>query len=267
MNALRKRCSGSLVVVILLVSRAALGADEGPKYGPKTAPRAVPLSQDHAYLRSGAAAPDFWALMPYYVPQTNDASCSAASVAMVVNAAVRAGKVLGNEDRNITEADLLDRVDLEHWKARLGLLGYFGRHGLSLAQLNAVTTAALHIFGSSRATTEVAAADGTPEGLARFRAALAANEKSAGDTILVHFIQDGVTAAPGGPYPHISPIGAYDAATHRVLVLDVDRKWYEPYWVADEVLFAAMSVSTSWFGSGGWIRASFDAEQAGSPAQ
>jgi hypothetical protein len=235
---------------------AALGA-EAPKYGPSEKPLAVPVSQEHDYLRA-APAPDFWALVPYYVSQFNEAACSAASVAMVVNAAVRAARPLGNETRNITQEVLLDQVEVAHWKARLSTLGYFGHHGLTLSQLGEVSEAALHTFGASRATVEVVAADGSPQGLARFRAALAANERSARDAIILHFIQDGVTAAPGGPYPHISPVGAYDAATKRVLVLDVDREWYEPYWVADEVLWKAMSVSTFWFGNGGWVRAAFD---------
>src|SRR3712207_8995568 len=36
--------------------------------------------------------------------------------------------------------------------------------------------------------------------------------------------------------PHISPIGAYDAQRHQVLILDVDRQWYVPYWSGDEQL-------------------------------
>jgi hypothetical protein len=65
-----------------------------------------------------------------------------------------------------------------------------------------------------------------------------------------------VTEAQGGPYPHISPIGAYDKTNERVLVMDVDREWYEPYWVSDERLLLAMSKKTERFGFGGylWIR-------------
>lgn len=190
--------------------------------------------------------------MPHYVPQMNDYACSAASVAMAVNAAVRTGRPLGNEDRNISQQALLDRVSAEHWKERMSPLGHLGRHGLSLAQLESVAQAALRAFGAPKASTRAVAADGSEEGLAAFRAALARNERSGRDAILVHFAQDEVTAAPGGPYPHISPLGAYDEARRRVLVLDVDREWYEPYWVADDVLFRAMSKKTLAFGAGGY---------------
>ncbi|MGC4118533.1 MAG: phytochelatin synthase family protein [Myxococcales bacterium] len=115
----------------------------------------------------------------------------------------------------------------------------------------------MHTFGSPAAKASATSADGTAEGLARLRAALEENERSARDAMIVHFVQDELTAAPGGPYPHISPIGAYDAARRRVLVLDVDREWYEPYWVSDEALFKAMSRRTSAFGAGGWVLARF----------
>ncbi len=80
--------------------------------------------------------------------------------------------------------------------------------------------------------------------------------KKGRDYILIHFLQDVVTEAQGGPYPHISPIGAYDEASKRVLVMDVDREWYEPYWVSDERLLLSMSKKTERYGLGGylWIR-------------
>jgi Phytochelatin synthase len=33
--------------------------------------------------------------------------------------------------------------------------------------------------------------------------------------------------------PHISPIGAYDRDARQVLIMDVDREWYVPYWSPD----------------------------------
>jgi hypothetical protein len=222
-----------------------------PKYGPRGAPQAVPLSHDHAYVAGAAPAPDFWALIPFYVPQFNEMACSAASVAIVVNGLVRAGHDLGDADRNVTQQDLLDHVTAQHWKARLSLPGYLGAHGLTLAQLRDVTAASLAAYGAPGTRVEMvtAAAGGFPG----FRAALAANEASARDFVIVHFVQDRVTLARGGPYAHISPVGAYDAARHRVLLLDVDREYYEPYWVSDEVLWDAMTATTRAFGAGGYI--------------
>jgi hypothetical protein len=40
--------------------------------------------------------------------------------------------------------------------------------------------------------------------------------------------------------PHISPIGAYDRESGHVLIMDVDREWYVPYWSPDERMLDAM---------------------------
>jgi len=81
-------------------------------------------------------------------------------------------------------------------------------------------------------------ADAQPETVARLRQALSANEASDRDVILVYFNQGVVTGDWDGP--HVSPIGAYDARTGQVLILDVDREWYVPYWTADSRLLKAM---------------------------
>jgi hypothetical protein len=36
-------------------------------------------------------------------------------------------------------------------------------------------------------------------------------------------------------------VAAYDEVQRRVLVLDPDREWYEPYWISDEVALAGMA--------------------------
>ena len=81
--------------------------------------------------------------------------------------------------------------------------------------------------------------DASPRSLAELRAILAENERSAADLVAVNFLQSGCTDdAPAG---HIAPVGAYDEAGRRVLILDPDREWYEPYWVADDTLLRAMA--------------------------
>jgi len=61
----------------------------------------------------------------------------------------------------------------------------------------------------------------------------------AGDDIaLIYYNQGVVTGDWDGP--HLSPIGAYDMRRRRVLIMDVDRQWYVPYWTSDEKLLEAM---------------------------
>ena len=74
--------------------------------------------------------------------------------------------------------------------------------------------------------------------LAEVRRALAANEASEDDLILIYFNQGVLTGDWEGP--HISPSGAYDQRTGQGLVMDVDREWYIPYWSPDEKLLEAM---------------------------
>ncbi len=93
----------------------------------------------------------------------------------------------------------------------------------------------------------------TAQSLEAFRKALAGNERDPNDIMLLHFTQDTLTGAPGRVYAHVSPVGAYDEKTHRVLIMDVDREWYEPYWAADTQVFSAMAVKTKAFGQGGYV--------------
>ncbi len=102
-------------------------ADETkPKFGAD----AVPIQQARDYLRSHEA-PDFWALMPYYTPQATGSSCSAASIAMLVNA-LRGIPALA-KDTLITEASLLETVGNREWVRNTAL----GGDGVSWAELEA----------------------------------------------------------------------------------------------------------------------------------
>ena len=83
----------------------------------------------------------------------------------------------------------------------------------------------------------------TPETLASLRQALATNEASDQDIVLVYFNQGVLTGDWDGP--HISPIAAYDKQTRQVLIMDVDREWYVPYWTTDTKLLEAMAPSGS----------------------
>ena len=74
--------------------------------------------------------------------------------------------------------------------------------------------------------------------LAALRQALAANEASGRNVMVVFFNQGVLTGDWDGP--HASPIGAYDAKRDRVLIMDVDREWYVPYWVPTAKLLEAM---------------------------
>ena len=242
------------IVLIILLSFPAAAAAGTPKYSAVDGALAVPLAADNSYFRApGTAAPDYWNLSSFYVPQFNGSSCSAASVVMALNALVNVRRARGDEEKNIEQQPLLEKISGVKWKELLSEAGYEGRHGVTLEQLGLVSREALALYGGAGFSVQVTTVTGEPSELAVFRRALSGNEKNPNDIMLLHFAQDALTGAPGGPYAHVSPVGAYDAKTRRVLVFDVDREWYEPYWAQDTQVLKAMAVKTKAFGYGGYV--------------
>jgi len=205
-----------------------------PKYGPE----AQTLNQSHEYL-SNHKAPDFWALMPYYVPQQDEKSCSLASTTMVVNAA-RAHLKLGSEDGLATQPEVLKKAGNNYWKGALGITG----RGVTLDHLKEVVADALKAYGVEVASVEaIHAVDLSEKMKTVLHQALVENEKSDHDFIIANFNQGVYTGdAEAG---HIAPVAAYDATKKRILLLDPDRHWYEPYWVSEETFLKGMATRDS----------------------
>lgn len=219
---------------LFLSLSVAFGAESKPKYGPE----ATPLSKSHEYFKKGSA-PDYWAMSPYYVPQRDGKSCSLGSVTIVMNAA-RVSKKLNANDELITQDKLLDKVGNEFWKSALGTLG----RGVPLPKLGPIVEDSLKANGFTKFTVEtVHVDDASPATLAKVRKALTENESSTKDFIIANFNQGAYTGDTGGG--HISPIGAYDEVKKRVLIMDTDREWYEPYWVSDETFVKGMATKDS----------------------
>jgi hypothetical protein len=205
-----------------------------PVRTPKYAAGSVPLSRDPAYLRR-AAAPDFWALVPYYVGQRDDISCSLASLTMLVNAA-RRNTPLTSDDPLVTQPLLRQRVASAIWETGLAP----GGEGVTLDQLALLARQSLRAFGMMPDRVQVThVSEPSAEALATLRRALLDSEASSDDWLVLNFL-DRIYVGTGD-YGHIAPVGAYDAAARRVLILDPDRTWYEPYWIPDEVALAGMA--------------------------
>lgn len=203
---------------------------------PKLGPNAVPVTADTAYLRS-APAPDYWAFAPFVKPQFTTSACSIATVTAALNGL--AGLPALAEETVLRQEDLLEITARPDWAA----LSAEGGDGVTFAQLVEFTAAASAALGRAdrvEAFQPRAADDAT---LAELRGMLAANEAAATDALMVYFNQGVVTGDWDGP--HIALIGAHDAATDRVLILEVDQEWYIPYWTPVPVLLEAMLKPTS----------------------
>jgi hypothetical protein len=211
-----------------------------PKYGPKETPRATPVSQSNDFFRSKKnLAPDFWSLIGFYVPQMNEYSCSAAAVAMVMNAA-RADLAKTADDAVITQKSMLEKVKVEEWSERLHKGGAKGEYGVTLDRLGRIVEAALKEYGFKSGSVRVVhASDTSVKTKAALVKALAQNEKSNKDFIIANFNQKAYTDdAEAG---HMAPVAAYDAAKGQVLLLDPDRDYYEPYWISVDTFLAGMA--------------------------
>jgi hypothetical protein len=194
-----------------------------------------PLAVDNAYVRQNPA-PNFWALMPHQLHQHTDSSCSLASAVMVLNAA----RGLAGQNRVsglVSEKRLLDLFDHTDWRAGIAPEGG-GRKLLELA--DHLDDALVHygLAGWQVERRPVPTAD--TAALTTLRADLAAMESGAGIFLIANFHLDDFYG-DGSDIGHFSPLGAYDAATDRVLVLDVYKADYEPAWAPLPHLLQAMA--------------------------
>jgi len=190
---------------------------------------------DHAYLR-GAPDSAYWWIAPHLIQQATDSSCSLATAVMLLNA------VRGREGQlriggPVSEASLLDKLGDAVWREAVARDG----NGLSLTEFAAAMERALLSYecaGSwSVAIAPVTDADTAAAGL---RAALIAMENSDTGFVAANFHLD-LFYGDGVDIGHFSPIGAYDAARDRVLMLDVYKKDYEPMWAPLPHLAIAMA--------------------------
>jgi hypothetical protein len=206
-----------LILFMVLHSTLVQAEDSRPKYVSTT----FRLSQHHEYIQKNKA-PDFWALMPYYVPQQDGAACGIASMTMLLNA-LRVHLPLTAADYLVTQKKLVEKIKVDYSK------------GLTLEQLTEAIKKGASEYGI-KLSVEIIHSDGTEKQKKKIRELLLKNEKTDRDFILANFHQTQYTGDPEG-VGHFSPIGAFNPKKNEVLVLDVDRDYYEPYWVSYETFY------------------------------
>jgi hypothetical protein len=239
MKTLLSRQIFPLLLLSFALAAISLAAPKA-KYGPDALVLSAPSG--HSYFKNHSA-PDFWVLMPFYAAQVDESACSVASVQMLVNAAREAMRTpLSSDDELATQPKLVERVKHSAWHA--GIPGALAGHGVTLDELGEIAKEALESYGLKVASVEVNHADDTSAlMLKKLHSELVSNEKYNRDFILINFSQGVYTG--DADVGHIAPIGAYDETKQRVLVLDPDRHWYEPYWVTEKVLLAGMATRDS----------------------
>jgi hypothetical protein len=198
-----------------------------PMHKAKYGPMATPLSISHDYMRESPATV-YWALSPYYTAQQTDSACSLATITMVINAA-RAGIALAAADELVTQDGLLKRVQNKQWERAVAPNG----PGVSLDELSTFLDASLRAYGINNFAIETVHVSNTAPATAdKLHRILLANEASVGSFVIAHFIQSAFTG--DAEVGHIAPVAAFDAKRGRVLIMDPDRQWYEPYWINED---------------------------------
>jgi glutathione gamma-glutamylcysteinyltransferase len=92
---------------------------------------------------------------------------------------------------------------------------------------------------------------------------LAAAGAGRGPVLIANYSRSAVGQTGTG---HFSPIGGYDAATDRALVMDTARFKYPPHWMPVELLFAAMQERDADTGdTRGWMLLNQSAASARAP--
>ena len=203
------------------------------KYGS----RAVRMHTDHSFFMK-QPAPDFWALLPYYVSQQTDADCSVSCATMTLNA-LRAPRELRTDEELVTSELLFAKLGDQGQRWKKGVAA--GGVGTSLEDFAQDLRLALPLFDLSQHQVDpVRFEKVTPESRSQLIKLLTANEVQADDVVIANVLQSELTGDPEGAVGHLLPIAAFDATTARVLLLDPDRRWYEPYWVTVDTLLTAL---------------------------
>ncbi|MFT6397530.1 MAG: hypothetical protein ACJAYU_002284 [Bradymonadia bacterium] len=169
-------------------------------------------------LADADADADYVALMEVFEAQQYRSYCGVATSVMVLGAI----GVDGVNQDNFFEptAEVAPQVQV-----------LFG--GMNLQTLAAL----LRVHGE-----EVTAEHGGDITVDEFRAAIVENLGQAGDYVAVNYLRAAIGQETGG---HISPLGAYDAETDQVLVLDVAAHKYPSVWVSVQGLYDAINTVDS----------------------
>ncbi|MET0542527.1 MAG: phytochelatin synthase family protein [Variovorax sp.] len=244
---IRRLLPAALLATAAMLSACAM---QGPTAGQAaavthaaTAPNAssatlVPFASDEglARLARAGAKADFAALANQFEAQYNGAFCGPTSAAIVLNTVLDRNAALPRDHTRLRKDDVQfmppgadpivprftqDSVIDKGPKTRAQVLGepvvIGGKQvrdfGYQLRQFDAMLRANAGVLS----TKVVVVDDARPE--AAMRAELAENLARSGDFVIVNYRREAVGQKGGG---HISPLGAYDAASDSFLVLDVN---------------------------------------------
>ena len=205
-------------------------AEDAPK--PKFGPEATPIFQATAYLRE-APAPDYWTLSPFYIPQRTTSDCSPAAIAMVVNAL--RGLPANADQELVTENSLMAAVGDQDWMVKTTEDG----SGVTFEETTRYLRKSLDAFDLTGATITRCAAGSRRRCSARRPSRGARRKRGSARQRHARLLQPGRHHRRLGRPAHLRD-RRLRREQDRVLIMDVDRNWYVPYWTSTETLLAAL---------------------------
>ncbi|MBS2026198.1 MAG: phytochelatin synthase family protein [Deltaproteobacteria bacterium] len=215
-------------------------------------PTLIPLASDEGQklLVESTARRAYFPLASQFLTQRSTSFCGVASSVMVLNALPLEAPVAQQwaPFRAFTE----DNIFNDETRKTL-TPDFVAKGGLTIEQLT-------FLLSSNHVDAKATHADTST--LEQFRAQASQALAEPDRYVLVDFLRGKLGQDFGA---HWSPLGAYNAAADRFLVLDVARFRYPPYWAKAEDLFAAMNTFDQDAGATrGWVVA---AKAQGAPAR
>lgn len=198
------------------------------------APAAVVRGGEHPYAVPGAAK--LALLLPQFVRQQTPTSCSVASIATVLNAALAA-----THKPTITQQALVATDRTGAWTRSTERAT---APGVTLDQLALFAMQAFYGQGLRRIAVDVVHIPKVDESTRQaLETVLEKNNLGSPDYfVVVNFLQS-VYSDAGDPVGHMSVVAHYDASAARVLVLDVDQDIPSPYWVPFATFLQGMATA------------------------
>lgn len=184
---------------------------------------ALDTPEGEKMLAESNAKADFVHLVSSYTTQERPSFCGVASAVTILNAlpiphpAIDVGGLFTQQ--NVFSESAKTVISSEE----------VGRGGMTLAQL-------ANFFQAHPAIVQLTYASDT--NVDAMREKLSHNLATHGDYVVINYNRGALGQESLG---HISPIGAYHAASDRFLLLDVARYKYPPHWVKAAALYDAMN--------------------------
>lgn len=218
------------VVVLVTALQGGTGCANAGLFGRGYWP-AVQASPADDYLATRAQK-KFAALSRVHVGQETQSSCTVASATMVINAILS-----GRGRKTVTQAQVLATDSSGRWARATAE----GGPGLSLDEFALLMMQSLHAAGLHSLAVDVFhVPDVYDQTLQTLISALDKAEARPERYYVIANFRQAAYVGGGSPAGHMAPVGAYDAKRERVLVFDVDRRYFQPYWVPATVFLAGM---------------------------